>query len=153
MGLARVAVNFAGCARRGRHPSRASFRARRGWGVGWGAAWGPSVGVFASACIVALVGLRWGESPACAASHTPDAGAPITAEAGAAQATARPARETFVVTPFVNGKRVRALDYLETGLPAFVAERLAQHAPLRFVGAPTLLSPKGAALPGARFVV
>jgi Flp pilus assembly protein TadD len=48
------------------------------------------------------------------------------------------ARETFVVELFKNANGFRALDYLQTGLPALVAERLGHLAPLRFVGGDTL---------------
>lgn len=54
---------------------------------------------------------------------------------------AQPPRETFVVVPFVNLKNAKALDYLEAALPALIAERLAQHAPLRFVGGPSIFPP------------
>jgi tetratricopeptide (TPR) repeat protein len=47
-------------------------------------------------------------------------------------------RETFVVEPFKNANGFRALDYLEVGLPAIVAERLGQLAPLKFAGEATL---------------
>ncbi|MGC9983922.1 MAG: tetratricopeptide repeat protein [Polyangia bacterium] len=48
------------------------------------------------------------------------------------------ARETFVVEPFKNSSGFRALDHLEAGLPALVAERLGHLAPLKFVGGETL---------------
>jgi Flp pilus assembly protein TadD len=51
-----------------------------------------------------------------------------------APAQAAAGREGFVVTPFVNTRSVRTLDYLSYGLPALIAERLATVAPLRFEG-------------------
>ena len=51
----------------------------------------------------------------------------------------RPAREPFVVQFFENVKGVKTLEYLETGLPALIAERLGQVTPLRFVGGPGTL--------------
>lgn len=71
------------------------------------------------------------------------AGAVLRAGAGTALAgDATPARERFVVRPFVNGggPPARTLDHLATGLPALVAERLARHPGLRFAGGPALLS-------------
>ncbi len=62
-----------------------------------------------------------------------------------------PTRPTFVVHPFVNAKGARSFTYLEAGLPAFIAERLAQHPPLRFVGGPSLL-PRTPA-PAAKWIV
>ncbi len=59
--------------------------------------------------------------------------------------------DSFVVEAFVNVKRARTLDYLEAGLPALLAERLARHAPLRFVGGATLVE-RGAAR-GAKWIV
>jgi Flp pilus assembly protein TadD len=47
-------------------------------------------------------------------------------------------RETFVIEPFKNANGFRALDYLETGLPALVAERLGHLAPLKFAGSDTV---------------
>ena len=57
------------------------------------------------------------------------------------------ARETFVVEPFKNANGFRALDYLETGLPALVAERLGCLAPLKFVGGETLFGHAAAVTP------
>jgi Flp pilus assembly protein TadD len=67
-------------------------------------------------------------------------------EKEAAPETARP-RETFVVEPFRNGNGFRALDYLEVGLPALVAERLGHLAPLKFVGESTLFGHAAATTP------
>jgi Flp pilus assembly protein TadD len=58
--------------------------------------------------------------------------------AAATQDEPSTARETFVVESFKNSNGFRALDYLETGLPALVAERLGHLAPLKFVGCETL---------------
>jgi tetratricopeptide (TPR) repeat protein len=60
--------------------------------------------------------------------------------ARAADEPPAPARETFAVQPFTNTKATKSLSYLETALPALIAERFAQHGPLRFVGGPRLLS-------------
>jgi len=57
------------------------------------------------------------------------------------------ARETFVVESFKNSNGFRALDYLETGLPALVAERLGHLAPLKFVGCETLFGHAPAVTP------
>ena len=64
----------------------------------------------------------------------------VGAQSVAAAAPDEPtaARETFVVELFKNGNGFRALDYLETGLPALVAERLGHLVPLKFVGGETL---------------
>ncbi len=71
---------------------------------------------------------------------------------GAARAAESAPREAFVVEPFVNTKGVRSFDHMRLGLPAFIAERLANFAPLRHVGPPDLLSraPAGA---GAKWAV
>jgi tetratricopeptide (TPR) repeat protein len=61
-------------------------------------------------------------------------------------------RETFVVAPFVNTRHAAALGYLEAGLPAFVAERLGRHGPLRFAGGPDLIG-RGKADGEARWVL
>ncbi len=45
-----------------------------------------------------------------------------------------PRRETFVVESFENGNGFRALDYLQAGLPAFIAERIGALPPLKFAG-------------------
>jgi Flp pilus assembly protein TadD len=69
---------------------------------------------------------------------------------GAAEATQEEAtglRETFVVEPFKNANGFRALDYLEAGLPALVAERLGHLTPLKFVGGDTLFGGAGAVAP------
>jgi Flp pilus assembly protein TadD len=61
-------------------------------------------------------------------------------------------RQGFVVARFENPGRVSSLRHLEAGLPALLAERLAQQMPLRYVGDPALLragSPRG----DARFVL
>jgi tetratricopeptide (TPR) repeat protein len=90
-------------------------------------------------------------------------GARAAATTGAPVAPAAPerrARDRFVVVPFVNQGGQRSLDFLQAGLPALVAERLAPHAGLRFTGGPDLLE-KGkldeamarAAAAGVRWVV
>ena len=56
-------------------------------------------------------------------------------------------RETFAVEPFKNSSGFRALDYLEAGLPALVAERLGHLAPLKFVGGETLFGHAPAVAP------
>ena len=67
--------------------------------------------------------------------------------AKATQEEASAARDTFVVDLFTNSNGFRALDYLETGLPALVAERLGHLAPLKFVGAETLFGHAPAVAP------
>jgi len=49
-------------------------------------------------------------------------------------------RERFVVAPFVNGNGWRALDYLQAGLPAIVAERLSRHPSLSLAGGTALVA-------------
>jgi Flp pilus assembly protein TadD len=61
-------------------------------------------------------------------------------------------RETFVVEPFGNTRAVKAMAPFELGLPAFIAERLGQHGPLRFVGGAALFARAGAT-PAARWTV
>jgi tetratricopeptide (TPR) repeat protein len=63
-----------------------------------------------------------------------------------------PPRETFVVQPFSNTRGMRSFAYLETALPAVIAERFAQHGPLRFVGGPGIF-PRGPARPAAKWAV
>ncbi len=65
----------------------------------------------------------------------------------AASAAPAPARERFVVVPFATPADARSLDHLRLALPALIAERLAAHPSLRFVGGPSLLADtaKGAA--------
>jgi len=69
----------------------------------------------------------------------------LLAIASSAQAAetppAPPVRETFLVQPFTNTRAVKSFAYLETGLPALIAERFAHHGPLRFVGGPGLFLP------------
>jgi Flp pilus assembly protein TadD len=48
------------------------------------------------------------------------------------------ARESFVIEPFRNAQGFRALDYLEIGLPAVVAERIGHLSPLKLAGEATL---------------
>jgi tetratricopeptide (TPR) repeat protein len=65
----------------------------------------------------------------------------LLAIASSARAAEPPApRETFVVQPFANTRNVKSFAYLETGLPALIAERFAQHGPLRFVGGPGIFA-------------
>ena len=45
-----------------------------------------------------------------------------------------PMGEGFVVEAFANKDNVGSLRFLEVGLPVFVADRLWNHTPLRFVG-------------------
>jgi tetratricopeptide (TPR) repeat protein len=68
----------------------------------------------------------------------------VTASTARAAESPPLARETFVVQPFANTRGVKAFAYLETGLPALIAERFAQHGPLRFVGGPGLFAPANA---------
>jgi Flp pilus assembly protein TadD len=58
---------------------------------------------------------------------------PVSGEGG-------PSRQAFAVEPFRNVQRLGALQHLVYGLPAVVAERFAQAAPLRFAGRPELFS-------------
>jgi tetratricopeptide (TPR) repeat protein len=75
-------------------------------------------------------------------------------------AGAAPARERFTVAPFAGDFTPRSLEYLQAGLPAIVAERLAMHPGLRFAGPPALVE-RGrpdealarAAAAGVRYVV
>jgi Flp pilus assembly protein TadD/TolB-like protein len=97
------------------------------------------------------------EVTAAPASET--ATAPAAAPA-AVDRPARTARDRFVVVPFVNLGRQRALDFLAAGLPVMLAERLAQHPGLRFAGAPAVLEREtldealaGAAAGGVKWVV
>ncbi|HXU63787.1 MAG TPA: tetratricopeptide repeat protein, partial [Polyangia bacterium] len=73
----------------------------------------------------------------------------VWAVAGGAQAAPGPA--SFAVEPFQNVQRIGALQHLVYGLPAVVAERFAQAAPLRFAGRPELFSKRTPA--GAQWVV
>ena len=66
------------------------------------------------------------------------AGSPQAEARGDSRAELTGQRETFVVDLFKNVNGFRALDYLETGLPALVAERLGHQAPLKFAGTDTL---------------
>jgi Flp pilus assembly protein TadD len=65
-------------------------------------------------------------------------GSPEAEARGDSRAELTGQRETFVVDLFKNVNDFRALDYLETGLPALVAERLGHLTPLKFAGAETL---------------
>ena len=84
---------------------------------------------------------RWSVAAGCAAL--------VFAAAGVAQAAPGPAG--FAVEPFQNVQRIGALQHLVYGLPAVVAERFAQAAPLRFAGRPELFSKRTPA--GAQWVV
>ncbi|MDB4982590.1 MAG: Tetratricopeptide 2 repeat protein [Myxococcales bacterium] len=71
-----------------------------------------------------------------------------------------PPRASFTVVPFANADGPRTLDFLQAGLPVFVAERLARHPGLRFVGVETIVERTRlddalarAAATGTRFVV
>jgi Flp pilus assembly protein TadD len=76
----------------------------------------------------------------------------IVLTAKAAPGAERPAkREGFVVEPFGNTKRIRLLDHLVYGLPAVLAERLAQQRPLRFEGGPELFGAEASA--SAKWIV
>lgn len=55
-----------------------------------------------------------------------------------------PSGDGFVVEAFANKDNVGSLRYLEAGLPVFVADRLWNFRPLRFVGPPTVLMPMAA---------
>ncbi|HLK90548.1 MAG TPA: tetratricopeptide repeat protein, partial [Polyangia bacterium] len=77
-------------------------------------------------------------------------GAPARAAEVPARASEAPvaARQGFAVEPFRNAQRIGALQHLSYGLPALIAERFAQAAPLRFAGRPELFArtaPAGAA--------
>ena len=63
----------------------------------------------------------------------------------------RPARQGFAVEPFRNVQGIGALQHLTYGVPAVIAERFAQAAPLRFAGRPELFSRTAPA--GARWIV
>jgi|GEM_PF-1874180 len=90
----------------------------------------------------------------CLGQPSPDAGADVlpsrkmsetsppdvVAAAGARHA---PLGEGFVVEAFANKDNVGSLRYLEVGLPVFVADRLWNHTPLRFVGPSSILVPFG----------
>jgi Flp pilus assembly protein TadD len=69
------------------------------------------------------------------------------AVAGATQEAPAIACETFVVEPFTNSNGFRALDYLDAGLPALIAERLGHLAPLKFAGGETLFGHAPAVTP------
>ncbi|MDX2020598.1 MAG: tetratricopeptide repeat protein [Deltaproteobacteria bacterium] len=63
-----------------------------------------------------------------------------------------PSGEGFVVEAFANKDNVGSLRYLEAGLPVFLADRLWNWKPLRFVGPSSVLAPVAAAAkpaPGA----
>ena len=86
----------------------------------------------------------------CFAQAVPDAGTAPDARSGSsppdavAAAGARQhvtSADSFVVEAFANKNNVGSLRYLEAGLPVFVAERLWNHKPLRFVGPPSVLGP------------
>ena len=62
-----------------------------------------------------------------------------------------PPRQGFAVEPFRNVQGIGALQHLTYGLPALIAERFAQAAPLRFAGRPELFSRTPPA--GARWLV
>jgi tetratricopeptide (TPR) repeat protein len=69
-------------------------------------------------------------------------------------------RARFSVVPFVNESGQRGLDYMQGGLPALIAERLARHPDLRFAGPPALVERlrleealARAAASGTRFVL
>jgi Flp pilus assembly protein TadD len=62
-----------------------------------------------------------------------------------------PARQGFAVEPFRNVQGIGALQHLSYGVPAVIAERFAQAAPLRFAGRPELFSRSAPA--GARWLV
>jgi Flp pilus assembly protein TadD len=75
----------------------------------------------------------------------PARAAEVPARAAEAPATAR---QGFAVEPFRNAQRIGALQHLSYGLPALIAERFGQVAPLRFAGRPELFArtpPAGAA--------
>jgi Flp pilus assembly protein TadD len=76
----------------------------------------------------------------------------LLAASGAGRVQAATERETFCVQAFTNERHAAALGYLESGLPAFVAERLGRHAPLHFAGGSALL-PRGKGDGEARWVV
>ncbi len=80
--------------------------------------------------------------------------------APASTTTTTPTRSSFTIVPFANVDGPRTLDFLQAGLPAIVAERLARHPALRFTGAETLVERARldetlarAATAGTRFVV
>jgi Flp pilus assembly protein TadD len=85
-------------------------------------------------------------APAVAGVTTPDAASSVDSRADGraeprtevrsekAAARTPTTRETFVVEPFDNANGFHALDYLQAGLPAFVAERLGHLSPLKFAG-------------------
>jgi Flp pilus assembly protein TadD len=68
------------------------------------------------------------------------------AAAAPAASEAAPVAQGFAVEPFRNAQQIGALQHLHYGLPALIAERFAQVAPLRFAGRPELFdrtAPKG----------
>lgn len=77
-----------------------------------------------------------------------------------ALAPAPAARQTFVVVPFGNQSGQGTLDFLRAGLPVLIAERLARHPALRFVGGGAVVAKgkledalAGAHAAGVRWVV
>jgi TolB-like protein len=48
-------------------------------------------------------------------------------------------RARFAILPFANAGGPRTLDFLQAGLPALIAERLARHGGLRFTGPETIV--------------
>ncbi|MFL5305340.1 MAG: tetratricopeptide repeat protein [Polyangia bacterium] len=73
------------------------------------------------------------------------------AQAAVAAGEEAPARQGFAVEPFRNVQGIGALQHLTYGVPAVIAERFAQAAPLRFAGRPELFSRTAPA--GARWIV
>src|SRR4051812_7446669 len=62
--------------------------------------------------------------------------APVPGAAAEAPVAAPTAPPGFGVEPFRNLRRARALDHMTFGLPAFIAERLANTAKIRFESLP-----------------
>jgi Tfp pilus assembly protein PilF len=61
----------------------------------------------------------------------------------AAGARHAPMGEGFDIEVFANKDNVGSLRYLEVGLPVFIADRLWNHIPMRFVGPQSILVPTG----------
>jgi tetratricopeptide (TPR) repeat protein len=90
----------------------------------------------------------------------PEGAAPADAARTKSEAAPVAPRARFTVLPFANDGGPRTLDFLQAGLPALVAERLARHPALRFAGPEAIVERtrladalERAAATGTRFVV
>jgi tetratricopeptide (TPR) repeat protein len=73
------------------------------------------------------------------AETKPDAKAGAKPASGSAADAPIQHRARFAILPFANAGGPRTLDFLQAGLPALVAERLARHGGLRFTGPETIV--------------